>query len=80
MGGREGSLILTGGGTLIHSFVIRVLTGPGNLGKYFNFSPPFSRTGKSLKMIAGPGIPWNFVNSSNKVFLKDIEEQRDGKI
>ena len=37
--------------TLIH----RVRTGPGNLGKYLNFSLEFSRTGKSLEMIGGPG-------------------------
>ena len=44
--------------------------GPGNPGKYLNFSLAFSRTGKSLKM----------VNSSNKVFLKDIKKQPDWKI
>ena len=36
-------------------FVFRVRTGPGNSGKYQNFSPAFSRTGKSLKMVGGPG-------------------------
>ena len=51
-------------------------TRPGNSGKYLNFSVAFS----------GLEIPWNgrkswkSVNPSNKVFLKDIEEQSDGKI
>ena len=51
--------------------------GPGNPGKYLNFNLAFSRTGKSLKMVGGPGKPWNFVNSSNKV--KDIRNSQMGK-
>ena len=58
----------------------RVRTGPGNPGKYLNFSLAFSRTGKSLKMVGGPGKFWKFVNLSNTIFLKDIEAQPDGKI
>ena len=42
--------------------------GSGNSGKYLYFSLAFSRTGKSLKMVRGPGKHWNFVNSSNKVW------------
>ena len=52
----------------------RVRTGPGNPGKYLIFSREYFRTGKSLKMVVGPGKSWKFVNSSNKVFLKDIED------
>ena len=36
--------------------------------------------GKPLKIVGGPGKSWKFVNSINDVFLKDIEEQPDGKI
>ena len=57
-----------------------IRTGPGNAGKYLNFSLAFSSTGKSLKMVGGPGKSWISVNSSNKVLLKDIKEQPDGKI
>ena len=31
-------------------------------------------------MVGGPGKSWKSVNSSSKVFLKDIKEQPDGKI
>ena len=55
--------------------VLGILTG-----KYLNFSVAFFRTGKSLKMVGGPEKSWKSVNSSNEVFLKDIEEQPDGKI
>ena len=58
----------------------RARTGPGNPGKYLNFSLAFGRTGKSLKMVGGPGKSWKSVNLSNNVFLKDIEEQPHGKI
>ena len=58
----------------------RVCMGPGNPGKYLNFSVAFSRTGKSLQMVGGPGKSWKSVNLSNKILLKDIEEQPDGKI
>lgn len=34
---------------------------PGNPGKYLDFSLIFSRTGKYLKMVGGPGKPWKFV-------------------
>ena len=54
--------------------------GPGNPGEYLNFSRAFSSTGKSFKMVRGPGKSWKSVNSCNKVFLKDTEEQPDGKI
>ena len=53
---------------------------PGNPGKYLNFSLAFSRTGKSLKMVGGPRESWKSVNSSNKLFLRDIKEWQDGKI
>ena len=58
----------------------RARTGPGNPGKYLNFSLAFSRTGKSLKMVGDRGKSWKSVNSSNTIFLKDIEEQPDGKV
>ena len=45
----------------------RVCAGPGNPGKY-------------LKVKGGPGKSWKSVNSSYKVFLKDIEEKPDGKM
>ena len=46
-----------------------------------NFRIAFSRIGKSLKMVEGPGKSWKSVYSSqNKFFLKGIEEQLDGKI
>ena len=52
-----------------------VRTGLGNPGNYLNFGIAFSRTGKSSKMVVGgPGKSWIFVNSSNIVFLKDIEQ------
>ena len=48
---------------------------------YLNFSLAFSRTEKALKTVEGPGKSWKLVNSSNKVFLKDIGwEQPDGKV
>ena len=47
-----------------------VRSGPINAGKYLNFSLVFSRTGKSLKMVGGPGKSWKSVNSSNKGFLE----------
>ena len=56
------------------------MPGPGNPGKYLSFSIAFSRTGKSLKMVGGPGKSWESVNSSNNVYLKYIEEQPEGKI
>ena len=31
-------------------------------------------------MVGGPGKSWKSVNSNNKVLLKGIEKQRDGKI
>ena len=40
-----------------------------------DFSLAFSRTEKSMKMVGVPGKSWKSVNSSNKVFLQDIEEQ-----
>ena len=58
----------------------RVRMGPGNPGKDLNFSLAFSRTGKSLKMVGGPAKSWKSVNSSNTIFLKDIEAQPVGKI
>ena len=39
----------------------RVRTGPGNPGNYLNFSLAFSRTGKSFKMVGGPGKSWKSV-------------------
>lgn len=30
-------------------------TGTGNCGKYWNFSLAFCKTGKSFKMVVGPG-------------------------
>ena len=59
----------------------RVCTSPENPGKCLNFSRVFSRTGKSLKIAGGPGkLILEMCKLNNKVFLKDIEEQPDGKI
>ena len=58
----------------------RVRTGPGNPEKNLNFSQAFSRSGKSLKKVRGPVKSWKSVSSSTKVFMKDMEEQPDGKI
>ena len=44
----------------------RVGTDPANPGKYLNFTLAFSRAGKSLKMVGGPGKSWKSVNSSHK--------------
>lgn len=47
---------------LISTFVSPIsqgLYGSGNPGNYLNFSLAFSGTGKSLKMLGGPGKSWN---------------------
>ena len=39
----------------------KVCSGPGNPGKYLILSLAISKTGKSLKMVGGPGKPWNLL-------------------
>ena len=60
--------------------VNRIRSHPGNPVKCLNFSIAFSRAEKSLKVIGGLGKSWKSVNARNKVCLKDIEKQPDGKI
>ena len=54
----------------LHRF-LRVHTGHGNPGKSWDFFLAFSRTGKSWKINAGPGKSWKFINSCNRVFVKN---------
>ena len=51
-------------------------TGPG---KYSNFSLVFARTGKSLKIVGGPGKSWKSVNSGNKVCSKELRSSQMGR-
>ena len=40
--------------------VFRVRRGPGNPGKYLNFSLASSMTGNAFKMVGSPGNSWKF--------------------
>ena len=46
----------------------RVFIGPGKPGKSWNFTLPFSRTGKPRSKTTGPEMPGNLFNLSKKSF------------
>ena len=59
--------------------VNRFCTGPGNPGKYLNFSLAISRTEKSLKMVEGLGNPGNLFTQEIKCACKTLRNSHLGR-